>query len=243
MKGMSKDIRGVLLDFGGTIVEELPDDMDSVLLNLFIGRGLVRGNRPMKRENFSRTYWLEHYASLPRGKRWTIEIRTDCNLALMNHLGLVGERERVASETAEMDNWFNIRSTFPDVLPTLKTLREMGFKLGVVSQSLHTSEELGEELVARGIAGFFDVVVTSESTGIDKPDPGIYLDAISRLKTRAEETCHVGDNMEKDANGAIGAGLIGILIDRNSKAEAPQGVIVIRSLTELPGLVRSKAIR
>jgi HAD superfamily hydrolase (TIGR01549 family) len=240
MSGSKTEIRAVLLDFGGTIVEELPDDMDSVLLELFAAKGLSLDKRSTKRDDFSRAYWARRYSALSRGSRWTPAIRTDCNLALMDHYGLSGDKERVAREIAERDAWFNLRATFPDVLPTLKALGKMGLMLGVVSQSLHTSEELREELRARGLGSHFDLVLTSESAGIDKPDPRLYLDALSHLGVKPDQACHVGDNIEKDVRAASEAGLLGILIDRKAITGTPQGIMTIRALTELPALIRAR---
>ncbi len=70
---------------------------------------------------------------------------------------------------------------FPGVLEGLKTLREMGRKLAIVtSRKLDTLEHYTRHLK---IFDFFDVVVTPESTVLHKPDPEPALKALQLLGT------------------------------------------------------------
>ncbi|MGZ6299438.1 MAG: HAD family hydrolase, partial [Candidatus Limnocylindria bacterium] len=66
---------------------------------------------------------------------------------------------------------------YPDVLPTIRELRELGMRLGIVSDwgsnLLHIVDGLGlgEEL---------DFVIASGAAGVSKPDPAIFRLAASR---------------------------------------------------------------
>lgn len=230
-------IRGVLLDYGGTMVEEFPEDTDTLLIRLFTERGLTQRGSTLEGQGFWRRYWGEHYASLSRGKRWTLEIKTECNRALIEHYGFDGDVERVAHEIAEPNAWRSRLALFPDVKPTLEALRFRRFKLGVVSQNLSSSHELAEDLSDRGLGGYFELVLTSESAGYDKPDPRLYLEAVSRLGLVPSEVCHVGDSLLKDAEAAKLAGLRGILLNRAGGTENLPGIEVISSLSELASVL------
>ena len=49
--------------------------------------------------------------------------------------------------------------------------------------------------------------------GVPKPDPRIFEFALDLLGVRAHEAVMVGDSLEADVKGALGAGLHAILVD------------------------------
>ena len=84
--------------------------------------------------------------------------------------------------------------------------------------------------------------------GVGKPDPRVFVEACRLLGTAPERTAYVGDELDIDARAAVSAGLIGVWVDRPGErritipdehiaAAREAGVLVIRSLTELPGLL------
>ncbi|HEV2786980.1 MAG TPA: HAD hydrolase-like protein, partial [Solirubrobacteraceae bacterium] len=73
-----------------------------------------------------------------------------------------------------------------------------------------------------------------------KPAPGIFRRALALAGAAPDEgrALHVGDSLEADVAGALGAGLRAVLVARAGSwpAEVPAGVPVVRSLGELPAL-------
>jgi putative hydrolase of the HAD superfamily len=118
---------------------------------------------------------------------------------------------------------------FPDVLPALRSLREWGKKLAVVS---NWDPALPTLLARLGLAEFFAFVLPSAEVGVEKPDEAIFGLALQRLGLRPEEVAHVGDQYETDVVGARAVGITPILLDRKGKARH-QDVICISSLIEL----------
>jgi putative hydrolase of the HAD superfamily len=51
-----------------------------------------------------------------------------------------------------------------------------------------------------------------------------------------ETALHAGDSPDADVAGALAAGLRAVLVARDGTPAVPEGVPVIRSLAELPGL-------
>lgn len=118
---------------------------------------------------------------------------------------------------------------FPDVLPVLRSLREWGKKLAVVS---NWDPALPVLLTELGLAEFFAFILPSAKVGVEKPDVRIFKLALQRLGLRPEEVAHVGDQYEADVVGARAVGITPILLDRKGKARY-QDVICISNLTEL----------
>ncbi|MFB0536659.1 MAG: HAD family hydrolase [Anaerolineae bacterium] len=118
---------------------------------------------------------------------------------------------------------------FPDVRPTLRSLREWGKTLAVVS---NWDPALPTLLAELGLAEFFAFILPSAEIGVEKPDGRIFRLALQRLGLRPQEVVHVGDQYEADVVGARAVGITPILLDRKGKARH-QDVIRIGSLTEL----------
>jgi HAD superfamily hydrolase (TIGR01549 family) len=128
----------------------------------------------------------------------------------------------------------NLWETVPDGVPAaLDRLREMGFKLVVVSNANGRLKLLFERL---GLAPRFDVMLDSAEEGVEKPDPRLFQIALDRSASRPEDTLHVGDLYHVDVEGARGAGLRAVLLDAAGlypEADCPR----IRTLGELPELL------
>ena len=93
---------------------------------------------------------------------------------------------------------------FPDVLPTLQTLRARGVRLGIIS---NWDERLRPLLEKLKLDRFFEAVVVSCEAGAQKPNRRLFEAACAALEAEPGETLHVGDSREHDFHGALAAGL------------------------------------
>ena len=118
---------------------------------------------------------------------------------------------------------------FPEAPAVLEGLRRKGCKLAVVS---NFDSRLPGILQAVGIRGYFDAVIYSSEAGSAKPDPAIFRRALAVLGVAPEHAIHVGDSRNADFEGAIAAGLAGLLI-RRGHPPATGSRQVIHSLQEL----------
>jgi beta-phosphoglucomutase len=123
---------------------------------------------------------------------------------------------------------------FDDVRPTLEALREMGMPLAVLS---NFGTHLCNVLERFDLLGFFDFVVVSAEVGLAKPDPRIFDLVVDKAGCPAERLLYVGDHMGDDIEGARGAGLDGVLIDRSNR-HGDALCSRIHSLLELEAYVR-----
>lgn len=92
---------------------------------------------------------------------------------------------------------------FPGVKSTLSKLRK--FKLAIVSDA--PRNKAWQRLVACGLDGHFDVVVTYPDTGQLKPSPMPFKRLLSELKLPPSEILFVGDNPGRDIKGAKKMGM------------------------------------
>ncbi len=100
---------------------------------------------------------------------------------------------------------------YPDVVPVLEMLRSAGLRLGVVSNWDHRLPKLLDRL---GLSRFFDAVVYSAACGVEKPHPLIFERCLRALEVAPGRAIHLGDHPLEDVEGAAGAGLEAIRVDR-----------------------------
>lgn len=116
---------------------------------------------------------------------------------------------------------------YPDVMPALDQLKQH-YTLAAISN--------GNACIDRtGLAGHFDFCLSGREVGYMKPAPDIFLEACTRAGVKPAETLHVGDDIEADVRGAIGAGMHAAWIDRRNESgiELPAGVLRINTLAAL----------
>ena len=107
-------------------------------------------------------------------------------------------------------------------IETIKELYARGYKLGIVSDLVGT-QEVDDWLDADQLRPYFKTVQQSSVTLIRKPHPAIYYYALEEVGSRGENTCYVGDNLNRDIVGAKAAGL-GMTIGVQYPGKKPQTV-------------------
>jgi HAD superfamily hydrolase (TIGR01509 family) len=99
---------------------------------------------------------------------------------------------------------------FDDTVLVLDTLREQGYKIGLVTNSMMPMWMRDIELREYGILDYFDARVTSGDIGHMKPHPAIYERVLSLLDIPAEPAVFVGDRPANDIAGANAVGLTSV---------------------------------
>jgi putative hydrolase of the HAD superfamily len=92
-----------------------------------------------------------------------------------------------------------------------------------------------EKLTASGLAEHFDAVVVSGDLGAGKPEPSVFLHALSLLGAR--DGVMIGDSLARDVDGALATGLRAVWVNRFDSGPGRAGVPEISSLAELPALI------
>jgi HAD superfamily hydrolase (TIGR01549 family) len=98
----------------------------------------------------------------------------------------------------------NSRVLFDDTLSTLTVLKERGYILGVVTNRHYGGSPFHEDLITMGLLDYFEYepMAISADLGIRKPNPDIFMHALSRLNVQPEEAAMVGDSLKADIMGA-----------------------------------------
>ncbi|GHH97528.1 pyrophosphatase PpaX [Neobacillus kokaensis] len=94
---------------------------------------------------------------------------------------------------------------FPSVYETMKTLKEKGYKLAVVTTKREDVALKGLRLMK--LDAFFDVVIAMDHVEKVKPDPEPIFKALELLGSTPEEAIMVGDNFH-DILGGKNAGTL-----------------------------------
>jgi FMN hydrolase / 5-amino-6-(5-phospho-D-ribitylamino)uracil phosphatase len=121
---------------------------------------------------------------------------------------------------------------YPDVLPALEKLR--------ARYRLFTASNGNADLSKIGIAHFFERTIAARHVGALKPDPAIFHKVIEDTDLQSHEVVYVGDDPLFDVEGARGAGMHAIWIDREGSEWPTQiapATYTVRSLTELVELL------
>jgi HAD superfamily hydrolase (TIGR01662 family) len=128
---------------------------------------------------------------------------------------------------------------YPDAAACLRTLHDAGYRVGVVG-----NQPSRAEAVVRGLGIPLDLVASSETWNVEKPDPRFFTKIAETLELEPHEIAYVGDRLDNDIRPAAAAGMQAIFIRRGPWAwiqqptgEPPEAALTVESLAELPSAI------
>lgn len=136
----------------------------------------------------------------------------------------------------------------PHLKQTVEALRDMGIRMGVISNIISTSV-VPHFLAEYGIENAMECVVLSSVTGVRKPDPEIFRVAERAMDLKPEELTYVGDTLSRDVRGVRNAGWRCVIQIRNpSIAHRDRGLehsglmpdYLIDDLAEIPAIIQKE---
>jgi putative hydrolase of the HAD superfamily len=215
----------VIFDLYNTVIDGADSERDRALEEM---AGLL-GVAPAELLRVYRESWSQRLVGW--GVAETVRI-------MAGRLGVDPTAEQVAAAT-------ELRRSLParlfglvpdDTLAVLDTLRADGHPLGVLSNATAESAEAWPD---GPLAGRFDVVIFSSVVGLAKPDPAVYQLAAGKLGAEPSECVFVGDGSDGELAGAAAAGMIVFRTTEFRDTLPSWSGPVIRSLGELPGVLRA----
>lgn len=132
------------------------------------------------------------------------------------------------------EDFMSLTSSKPHIFPYSKeilTYLKEKYRLHVITNGFNESQ--AKKMSSSGLDVFFDLVVTSETTGHKKPDPRIFYHTMDQLNTRAEHCMMIGDNPASDILGAQRAEIDQVFFNPEGKEIELKPTYTIAHLKEL----------
>jgi FMN phosphatase YigB (HAD superfamily) len=146
--------------------------------------------------------------------------------------------ERRARAKAGVPDELRPGDLYPDAMPCLAAVREMGLVVGAAG---NTGIEV--ERFLRTSCGV-ELTASSAGLGVAKPAPGFFAAITQLVGVEPARIAYVGDRLDNDVLPARAAGMVAVHIRRGpwghlhaELPEAKRADIRIDSLVELPGLL------
>jgi len=134
---------------------------------------------------------------------------------------------------------FRIAYIEPETIKTMSSLRKMGLKLGIVSNTFVNGNTLEKHLEQVGLLEFFTVRLYSCEFDFRKPDARIFKIAARKIGEDFENILFVGDRIEYDIRPTLKLGMKTVVKSAytNTAKRVPFGARRIKSLSELPSII------
>jgi HAD superfamily hydrolase (TIGR01549 family) len=133
---------------------------------------------------------------------------------------------------------YSLDDLYPDALECLRAVRRRGLRVGIVGNQSAALEDWARvsELPA-------DVISSSASLGVRKPDPAFFAAVVGLVECRAHEVAYVGDRVDNDVLPAAAAGLVAVHVRRGPwgrlQRTPPEAALGLDDLASLPEALAS----
>ena len=152
--------------------------------------------------------------------------------ALWGHLGL----ERPTTWWNELT--YELGDLYSDAIGCLERVRALGLRVGIVGNQTAALERWAREAALPA-----DVISSSESLGVRKPEPRFFEHVVELAACAPAEVAYVGDRVDNDVLPAAAAGLVAIHVRRGPwgrlQPTPPQAALGLDDLASLPEALAS----
>lgn len=118
-----------------------------------------------------------------------------------------------------LEEFCRLNETFSDVRELLSELKQMGFKLGLLSNATGPHDIFQKDLDTRDLTKYFDSVVWSCAIGYRKPSSKAFEVILANLGVEPQDALMVGDSEIADICGAIKVGMDAALVSREGNLQ------------------------
>ena len=133
---------------------------------------------------------------------------------------------------------YDLGDLYPDAIPCLEETRALGLRVGIVGNQTAAMERWAREAVLPA-----DVISSSASLGVSKPDPGFFLRIVELGGCMPAEVAYVGDRVDNDVLPAAAAGLVAVHVRRGPwgrlQRTPPDAAFGLEDLASLPQALAS----
>lgn len=201
-------VSALVFDFFGTLTEAIHRDERRA------GHGKVAEALGVRPDDYTRVLhdtWAERARGWPGGVEPTLRwIAGACGVQVDDEtLARAAEVRRSTQR-----GFVRLRA---EAEPTLRTAKQRGFAVGLVSDC---TSELPDLWPTLPLVPYVDAPVFSAVEGLKKPDPAIFRLVCDRLGVPPEECVYVGDGDSNELTGASGVGMRAIRLLGEDHREA-----------------------
>ena len=119
---------------------------------------------------------------------------------------------------------------YPFAIEVLDYLKEK-YNLHIITNGFHKTQHI--KLKHAQIKQYFKLIITSEKTGVKKPNPEIFRQSLNLAKAKKEESVYIGDNLIIDILACQNFGIDGIYFNPEKKAHNEKVAFEISCLSEI----------
>jgi FMN phosphatase YigB (HAD superfamily) len=126
---------------------------------------------------------------------------------------------------------YELDDLYADATPCLEDMRALGLRVGVVGNQTEALERWARESALPA-----DVISSSASLGVRKPDPRFFDEIVRLAECAPAEVVYVGDRVDNDVLPALAAGLVAVHVRRGPWGRlqrAPDSAPAVDSLADL----------
>jgi putative hydrolase of the HAD superfamily len=134
-----------------------------------------------------------------------------------------------------LTHYANSWIAYPDVLPCLTALRDLGLPLAVLTNGHQSQQEA--KLRRMGIFDMFESVLAIGTLTAPKPHAQAFMELSSVLEFSPKEVAYVGDDPHLDAIAASDSDLFGIWLNRENQVRPFEVKAEIQSLAALESFI------
>ncbi|MFN2220499.1 MAG: HAD family hydrolase [Anaerolineae bacterium] len=215
-------IRGIFFDAAGVLYRR-PESTKVYVSRLLDERGLSMELSVQDQERLQAMRSAANKGQLSPDQYWD---------QLLVMCGIVDPKERKRL-LPKIDEYSDKVLPLPGVREALAALKERGFLLGIVTDTIYPLERKMRWFDALGIAELIDVISCSTVVGTYKPDPAIYLDALQQAGLTPAESVFVGHDAE-ELDGACKVGITTVAVYQEPDAKADYYAQSLMDLLNVP---------
>jgi 2-haloalkanoic acid dehalogenase type II len=214
-------IKGLLLDFYGTVVQDDDSIMEGIAAQVAAGASVPVSARDVM------AAWVREYDAVAYGPRFRT-LRDCATLSLATVMAEVGcDGDAAALHATQSAYW----PAPPLRDGTLEFLAQVSVPICVVSDADRAT--LAAAIALHGLS--FAAVVTSEDVGAYKPARAMFTAGLAALGLGPDEVLHVGDSLSCDVAGAHAAGIRAVWVNRLGRPAPPDAPITYE-ISDLRGV-------
>jgi putative hydrolase of the HAD superfamily len=231
--GVNAMTKAVFFDLYQTLIHYQPSQEEleaAALKNLGIEITAAALRHPILTAN---EYIYNQIAKKPLSQRSREEVMalySEYQRVVLKEAGIEGDEKVVMRLLGMMQQAKMDLVLFDDVMPALDDLKKRNLLMGLIS---NIEQDMTATLDKLGLSSKLDIIVTSQDAGFAKPKPEIFKYALDKAGVQPDDAVYIGDQYQVDIIGAKGAGMQGVLIDRDNYYKEKLDCVKIKSLKEL----------